>query len=309
MRLRLPSRMARLPPKEFVDHRVLCSTMPSRNSMVSHNLTFFLGYVVAIATLATGDSLLYPNQLQRVQQPSTLSSSCAISLGTYHGPEYQSVDTIGRPQCLVENKFLKLTQHKVRIPNEDGDSSESDTIIPDWLFLEYHDTVNVLVEAPGRPGHVVIFAQTKYALEGRTSLAVVGGMVEPAERHDPVTTARREVQEEMGLHCTTFHSLGRYRTDVNRGAGWTNTYWATDCQHVTGSPDMGGAIAVNTENQVGALDTERQELQVISIPELVELVSQGDFVEIKWTATVALALLHPTLVSIWNSGTIMKESD
>ena len=65
-----------------------------------------------------------------------------------------------------------------------------------------------------RETQFLIFRQTKYALEGRQSYAIVGGIIEPGEK--AVDAAQREVHEELGLLCdTTF--LGRFRTDVNRG--------------------------------------------------------------------------------------------
>ena len=112
--------------------------------------------------------------------------------------------------------------------------------------------------------------QTKYALEGRSSLAIVGGIIEPGEA--PETAARREVQEEMQLECREFHFLGRYRTDVNRGGGWTNTYLATHCDKAQGELE-------HRQDAVGAADTERQDLRRISLHDLREAVLAGN---LKW---------------------------
>jgi NUDIX domain len=75
--------------------------------------------------------------------------------------------------------------------------------------------INVLVEAPPTNEQTerqfFIFEQTKYALEGRMSKAVIGGIIEPGENAEHA--ARREVQEEMGLVCKEMKFLGRYRTD------------------------------------------------------------------------------------------------
>lgn len=166
--------------------------------------------------------------------------------------------TVGTPQCLVESKFLRLSQHHVDAASLASSNNHHDVsttapvtttttmtthtptdIIPDWLFLDYHDTVNVLVQAPGRPGHVQIFQQTKYALDGQSSLAVVGGICEPDDA-SPADTARREVMEEMHVSCREFHFLGKFLTDVNRGAGWTNTFLATDCENLL-AEDLGDA--------------------------------------------------------------------
>jgi ADP-ribose pyrophosphatase YjhB (NUDIX family) len=88
------------------------------------------------------------------------------------------------------------------------------------LFIDYHDRINVLVEDPksskkqGSEKQFLIFRQSKYALEGRQSMAIVGGIIEPGE--DATSAASREVNEELDLDCQ-FEFLGRFRTDVNRG--------------------------------------------------------------------------------------------
>lgn len=119
-------------------------------------------------------------------------------------------------------------------------------------------------------------------------MAIVGGIIEPGEA--PEAAARREVQEEMQLQCREFHFLGRYRTDVNRGGGWTNTYLAAHCQKTKQELQHDAVV-----EEVGVADTERQDLRRITLKELREAVLAGKFLEIQWSATVALALLHPEL--------------
>ena len=88
-------------------------------------------------------------------------------------------------------------------------------------MIDYHDRINVVVEYnsdtnnKNRERNFLVFEQSKYALDGRQSLAIVGGIIEPGE--EPEYAARREVNEEMGLTCEIFYPLGRWRTDVNRG--------------------------------------------------------------------------------------------
>ena len=113
-------------------------------------------------------------------------SGCEISFGTYRGAEYASKDTVGRPKGLVESKFLKSQQHQVRMP------SGSSNVIPDWLWIDYHDRINVLVQAPkisGKGMEFFVFEQSKYALEGGQSMAIVGGIVEPGEQPDRAAPA------------------------------------------------------------------------------------------------------------------------
>lgn len=212
-------------------------------------------------------------------------SDCLLSYGEYRGPHYYSPPSgsVGTPKCLVESKWLKLMQHSVKVPG-------NDKTYFDWLWIDYHDRVNVLVEDETKEGEerrFLVFQQTKYALEGMKKKAIVGGLIEEGEH--PEVAARREVFEEMdGLQCEDFHHLGRFRTDVNRGMGWVNSFLATDCSR---SVVVQENHALNP-NEVGEPDTEKQDLKSMTVLELKKAVGKGDFLEVQWTATVSLALLH-----------------
>ena len=212
------------------------------------------------------------------------ANECKISFGDYKGPQYfsPSSGSVGKPKCLVESKWLKLSQHSVKIPG--GEETYAD-----WLWVDYHDRVNILVEAEAKEGEeqqFLVFEQSKYALEGLKKKAIVGGIIEQGEH--PEVAARREVFEEMGgLQCDTFHPLGRFRTDVNRGMGWVNSFLATDCSHDK-KVDLRGDIL----DEVGAPDSEVQDMHSITLPELKKAVLNNEFLEVQWTATVTMALLY-----------------
>ncbi len=160
-------------------------------------------------------------------------------------------------------------------------------MIDDWLFINYHDRINVIVEDPNSNDGTkfLVFRQTKYALEGRVSLAIVGGIIEPNE--NAKDAAAREVNEELSLDCE-FEFLGRFRTDVNRGMGWVNSFIAHSCKKK--SPDDNANVDTNEE--VGAPDTEKQDIVSLSIDEVKKNVRKGEFLEVQWSNTVALAMLH-----------------
>ena len=292
-----PRSFMHVPRSEAVAHRNL---ILQRNLLAVTSLCLLLVVIVLYKDVGSSSSSSLDTLRIRAGQ-----SECSLNLGEYRGPQYYSPESgsLGQPKCLLESKWLKVSQHSVRFPG-------SSTTFDDWMWIDYHDRINVLVEAnpqeiaaaaaaadgtDNNERRFLVFEQTKYALEGRASLAIIGGIIEAGET--PEASARREVEEEMnGLQCKTFHFLGRYRTDVNRGMGWVNAFWATDCgatkeRSHPNHQDSGGVL----EKVVGAADTERQDLRSVTLTQLKDYVRNGKFIEVQWTATVALALLHPDL--------------
>jgi ADP-ribose pyrophosphatase YjhB (NUDIX family) len=233
----------------------------------------------------------------------TFTGDCLVSFGEYKGRQYKAKETVGS-KCLVESKWMRVQQHQVLF------SGQSSTI-SDWLWIDYHDRINVLVEAPNKVSlhgatsalsriadrsqlYFYVFQQSKYALEGKLSMAIIGGIIEPGER--PEDAAVREVEEEMSLTCVEWHSLGRFRTDVNRGMGWVHSFLAMRCQSsVKMNTITTSNKAVSDGELVGDADGERQDLRKVSLTELRAAVRNGDFMEVQWSNTVALALMHPEL--------------
>ncbi len=173
--------------------------------------------------------------------------------------------TLSRKQVLRRGKFLTLEDHDVELP--DG------RVIEGWPWLVMPDYVNIMAETPG--GEFVCFRQTKYAIGAGTSLAPVGGYVEPGE--SPDAAARRELLEETGYEAPEWISLGSYVADGNRGGGVAHLFLARGARK-TGTP--------------GSDDLEDQELQIISRPELERALEAGEFKVLAWCANVALTLLH-----------------
>ena len=213
-------------------------------------------------------------------------TTCKVSLGKYLGPRYHKKGETLKTTCLVESKWMQLSQHAVSLVG-----GKSKDIINDWLFIDYHDRINVLVEAWDHDDQTndkryVVFRQTKYSYSG-DSLAIVGGIVEANE--EPEVAARREVQEEMKVNCERLVSLGKYRTDVNRGMGWVHSFIAKDCREMIGGESTNDS---EESTQVGAADTEGQEKILMTVAELRDAARNGGFVEVQWSNTVALALLR-----------------
>ncbi len=171
--------------------------------------------------------------------------------------------TLSRETILDAGKFLKVENHVVELP--DG------RVIDDWAWVIIPDYVNVV--AVTREGTFVCFRQVKYAVKG-TSLAVVGGIIEPGER--PLEAAKRELLEETGFVADEWIPLGEYSVDANRGAGVGHFF-----------------LALNAEKTADPVsdDLEEQELFLLSRDEIREALKAGEFKILSWSANVALALL------------------
>mmetsp|Transcript_40478 Transcript_40478/g.121962 ORF Transcript_40478/g.121962 Transcript_40478/m.121962 type:complete len:255 (-) Transcript_40478:162-926(-) len=239
------------------------------------SVALFAAVLVAVVAMAT----LWSRALKE----------CDVSFGNYEGPKYNTEETKAL-KCLVQNKWMRLMLHSVDF----GASGGVNSLIDDWLFIDYHDRINVLVEdsmgsEDGEERYYVL-KQTKYALGGKESYAVVGGIIEPKEL--AADAARREVHEELGMRCNDLVPLGQYRTDVNRGMGWVNSFVAKDCH----KEDVRGGEEDNRDKalaqEVGTADMERQDVISLTRDALRDASLNGQFMEVQWSNTVALALLR-----------------
>lgn len=244
-------------------------------------VTTLLAFVVLLVSISSAKLVRLDNITTAGSRGN--SNGCLVSFGDYHGNKYKSTGTIGDGKCLVQSKWMQVMQHKVQLDEK--------TLIDDWLFIDYHDRINVLVEDPKNSEtetKFLIFRQTKYALEDRQSLAIVGGIIEPSE--NARDAAAREVNEELGLDCQ-FEFLGRFRTDVNRGMGWVNSFIAHTCEMKSLDKSSSNSN-IDPSDEVGALDTEQQDVSSMSFSDVLKNVKQGEFLEVQWSNTVALAMLH-----------------
>ena len=171
-------------------------------------------------------------------------------------------ETVSRKTILSHSKFLTVESHTVKLP--DGQ------IIPDWAWLIIPSAAIVLAVTEGNK--FLCFRQTKYALEG-TSLAPVGGMLEPNEK--PLDAAKRELLEEMGYESPEWINLGSHILDPNRGIATMHLFLALNAKQVA-TPDSD--------------DLEDQELLLLSRRELENALNAGEFKILAWSAVVAMSL-------------------
>ncbi len=170
--------------------------------------------------------------------------------------------TISRRTVLDAQPYLSVEMRTIELP--DGRT------IPDWAWIATPDYINVVAVTAG--GEFICFRQTKYAVDG-TSLAVVGGYIEPREA--PLTAAQRELREETGYRAERWTSLGSYAVDGNRGAGVAHFFLAQGAEKVTASD---------------ADDLEEQELLLLTRAEVEAALTRHEFKVLAWAAIVSLAL-------------------
>ncbi|MCU0502617.1 MAG: NUDIX hydrolase [Anaerolineae bacterium] len=176
---------------------------------------------------------------------------------------FTSWKTLDRRTILDCGKFLKVEMHTVALP--DG------RVIDDWTWVVSPDFINVVAETVD--GDYLCFRQTKYAVQG-TSLAVVGGYIEPGE--PPLTAAKRELLEETGYEAPEWIGLGAYPVEANRGVQTGHFFLARGARQVADPT---------------ADDLEEQEILRLTRAEMARGLAAGEFKVLAWTAIVALALL------------------
>ena len=181
--------------------------------------------------------------------------------------ELQVWQTVSRKIILQHSKFLTVESHTIRLP--DG------RIIDDWAWLIIPDAVIVL--AVTAEGQFLCFRQTKYAIQG-TSLAPVGGMLEPGET--PITAAKRELLEELGCQASQWVHLGSPVLEPNRGIATNHLFLALNAVKVA---------------EPHSDDLEDQELVSLSRAEIEKALQAGGFKVLAWVAAVALALNYMSL--------------
>jgi ADP-ribose pyrophosphatase len=240
----------------------------------------FFGCFCVLAALAYYNDGFYFSALGKMS-----SNSKTTRQQKYRGEQFWKKGTTQGVKTLYETPFARFQIHQVLL--EDGK-----TVVNDWLWYDEANNVNVLVEkANGNDSAptYLVFHQKKYAIDGKT-YAVLGGLIEPGE--EPQLAAARELKEEMGMESTEWIEMGSYRAAANRGGGMTFTFLARKAKKIsTGVKRQQG----QQSKLFAEGESERQDIVELSREQLVEALLAGKFREIKWTATVALALLKTQL--------------
>ncbi len=172
--------------------------------------------------------------------------------------------TSQKKTILDVNKFLKVEQHTIELPNGQ--------IIDDWPWVISPDFALVL--AVTERNTLLLFRQVKYAVHG-VSFAPVGGYVERGE--DSFVAAKRELREEMGCEAPEWIFLGSFPSNGNHGGGNGHLFLALKAHKVC-DPIID--------------DLEEMEPVELTIEETEQKLLEGEIKVLGWQAMLAMGLLY-----------------
>ncbi|MBN2545262.1 MAG: NUDIX hydrolase [Spirochaetes bacterium] len=172
--------------------------------------------------------------------------------------------TLKKETILDHGKYLKVEEHTIKLP--DG------KIIEKWPWVISNDFVLVMPVTDKKT--VFCFQQTKYAIKG-TTLAPVAGMIDPGE--NPLSAAKREMEEEIGYKSYEWINLGSYIQCGNKGAGTGHLFIAKDIKKVSKKKSD---------------DLEEQKLIELSIDELKTALLKKKFKVGSWSHLFSLGILY-----------------
>lgn len=270
----------RIPFQHFQNEKIMVAP---RNTGIKYQGTRNIPYFtlpLVLVLCSIGGYALYWQTMRQSNWRSVQNNNSLLTTSSskFRGsPSYWKEGVTLSVKTLHETPFARCQIHEVQV---------GDVHIEDWLWFDECNNINVLIEHES--GLFWVLEQTKYAIAGK-SFAVMGGMIEPGEL--PLETAKRELKEELQLESDNWIPMGSYVAASNRGGGTTHLFWARHARNIPGLEHhqlKGGSIAQG--------ELERQDVVQLSRNELLQAVLAGKFQEVKWTATVALALLQESQV-------------
>jgi 8-oxo-dGTP pyrophosphatase MutT (NUDIX family) len=162
---------------------------------------------------------------------------------------------------LDRSPWMRIFSDDVQLP--DG------SIVEGYLRLESRGYVMVVpIDDENRIGLVRSY---KKGVDG-IDIQPPAGVLEPGE--DVLTSAKRELREELGCEATSWHSLGAYTISGNYGAGEVHFYLAVGAHQVV-EPDSG--------------DLEEQEVVWFPMEKVHEMWVSGKMKQLGSMAALGLA--------------------
>ena len=162
---------------------------------------------------------------------------------------------------LDRSPWMRIFSDAVQLP--DG------SLVGDYLRLESRGYVMVVpIDDERWIGLVRSYKKGVDAID----IQPPAGVLEPDE--DVLTTAKRELREELGCEAASWHSLGTYTISGNYGAGKVHFYLAMGV-HQTVEPDSG--------------DLEEQEVVWLPMEKVHEMWVSGQMKQLGSVAALGLA--------------------
>ncbi len=162
---------------------------------------------------------------------------------------------------LDRSPWMRIFSDAVQLP--DG------SIVEGYLRLESRGYVMVVpIDDERRVGLVRSYKKGVDAID----IQPPAGVLEPDE--DVLTSAKRELREELGCEAASWHSLGTYTISGNYGAGKVHFYLAAGVHQVV-EPDSG--------------DLEEQEVVWLPMEEVHEMWASGQMKQLGSMAALGLA--------------------
>lgn len=128
--------------------------------------------------------------------------------------------TLNRREVFSAPPWLRVWQEEIRLP--------SGRLVPDFYQVQLPEFVVVVAQTP--EGEIVTERQYKHGVR-RTSTALPAGYL--IEGEEPLACARRELLEETGYSADTWHRLGSFVVDGNRGCGRVHVFVAQNARRIS----------------------------------------------------------------------------
>ena len=182
--------------------------------------------------------------------------------GRRGAPEFTPWEVLQERRVLAAEPWLDVYRQKVRLP--DG------RIIDDYYRVRLPEYVIVVAITAGE--RLLMLRGYRHG-PGRTTLGVVGGLMEPGE--EPEETARRELLEETGHGGGRWRALGAHLPHSNYGCGKAHLFLARGVVPLA-RPCSG--------------DLEQTEVLEMTSQEVLALLGAGEISSLSSVAALALAL-------------------
>ena len=167
-------------------------------------------------------------------------------------------------QLIYDGRAVKLRVDTVRMPGGRETRRE---------IVEHSDCVAIV--AIDANGNVLLVKQFRKSVE-KELLEIPAGGIDPGE--DPVTTVRREMQEETGYLPQKVERLGGFYSTPGYCTEYLHLYLATDL----------------TPSQLYAEDTESIKLVRVLISQIPSLIASGKICDAK---SIAGLLIYSSLLA------------